>query len=176
MRRALDGAPAIIMFSDQLQELSRVPSAERTPELLCPKIGKIFRVQETEVAMLELRGHLLSFVYPPELKDAGAIPISSLAVAARTARTHKSEIYNTFTQVQHFSIFELVKLGTTGLDSQIIQKLMSVAIRADNNRVWGVIQISRKGPRPAVAGPDFTPEDLSKLEAIATVLGKMMAS
>jgi hypothetical protein len=38
-----------------------------------------------------------------------------------------------------------------------------------------VIQISRKGPRPTIAGPDFTASDLQKLESIARFIAKFMA-
>jgi GAF domain-containing protein len=107
------------------------------------------------------------------LRTAGAIPLSSSAVAARTARTKQAELFNGFTQVKHFSVFELVKLGDTGLDDQVIQKLMSAPILNNNGEVIGVIQISRKAPRPAAAGPDFTPEDLRKLDSVARVVGTL---
>ncbi|HYA25460.1 MAG TPA: hypothetical protein VEF05_14950, partial [Terriglobales bacterium] len=86
-------------------------SEDSGPQSLCAKIAEIFQVKETEVALLELRGKLLHFLFPEELKTAGAIPVSSSAVAARTAQTKKAEIFNSFTQVNHFSIFELIKLG-----------------------------------------------------------------
>jgi GAF domain-containing protein len=142
---------------------------------LCAKIAEVFQVKETEVALLELRGKLLHFWYPEELKTAGAIPVSSSAVAARTAQAKKAEIFNTFTRVNHFSIFEAVKLGDSGLDAQVIQKLMSAPILNSGGAVLGVIQISRKGPRPAIAGPDFTPSDLQKLESVAQFVAKFMA-
>jgi len=145
------------------------------PESICACVAKIFRVSETEVALLELCGSMLNFLYPAELKTAGAIPLSSSAVAARTARTKQAEIFNGFTEVKHFSIFELVKLGDTGLDAQVIQKLMSAPVLGREGDVEGVIQVSRKAPRPAAAGPDFTPEDLRKLETVAGRVGRLMA-
>jgi GAF domain-containing protein len=141
---------------------------------LCAKIAEVFQVKETEVALLELRGQLLHFLYPEELRTAGAIPVSSSAVAARTAQTKKAEIFNSFTQVNHFSIFELVKLGDSGLDAQVIQKLMSAPVLSNEGTVLGVIQISRKGPRPAIAGPDFTAADLQKLESAAQFVAKFI--
>lgn len=39
----------------------------------------------------------------------------------------------------------------------------------------GVIQVSRKAPRLAAAGPDFTAEDLRKLESMAHFMGGLMA-
>jgi hypothetical protein len=147
---------------------------DTSPESICANVAKVFHVKETEVALLELSGSLLNFVYPPELKTMGAIPLSSSAVAARTARNREAELFNSFAQVNHFSIFELVKLGDKGLDAQTIQKLMSVPVPGPNGDVIGVVQVSRKGPRAAVAGPDFTPADLRKLESVARSVGKLM--
>jgi hypothetical protein len=151
------------------------PSEKWTPGTLCAKVAEIFRVKETEVALLEVRGKLLHFLFPEELRTAGAIPVSSSAVAARSVQTRKAEVFNTFTQVNHFSVFELVKLGDSGLDAQVIQKLMSAPILTCRDEVLGVIQISRKGPRPEIAGPDFTSADLRKLESVAQWVAKLMA-
>jgi len=158
----------------EIEELAGLDSPDSTPESICACVAKIFHVRETEVGLLELGGRLLNFLYPAELKAAGAIPLSSSAVAARTARTKQAALFNDFTQVKHSSIFELVKLGDTGLD-EVIQKLMSVPVLAKNGEVIGVIQVSRKAPRPAAAGPDFTPDDLRKLESVACFVGKLMA-
>jgi hypothetical protein len=160
----------------EIEQLAGLDSPDSTPESICACVAKIFRVSETEVALLELGGSLLNFLYPAELKTAGAIPLSSSAVAACTARSQQAELFNGFTQVKHFSIFELVKLGDSGLDAQVIQKLMSAPILAENGEVIGVIQVSRKAPRPAAAGPDFTPDDLRKLESVARIVGRLMAS
>ena len=159
----------------EIEQLAGLDSADNTPESICESVAKIFQVKETEVGLLELNGSLLSFLYPAELKTAGAIPLSSEAVAARTARSKQAELFNTFTQVKHSSIFELVKLGDTGLDAQVIQKLMSAPIISRTGNVIGVIQVSRKAPRPAAAGPDFTPDDLRKLESVALFVATLMA-
>jgi hypothetical protein len=159
----------------EIEQLATLDSPDRTPDSICAGVARIFHVTETEVALLELSGSLLNFIYPAALKTAGAIPLSSSAVAARTARTRQAEIFNGFAQVKHFSVFELVKLGDTGLDDQVIQKLMSAPILAKNGEVIGVIQVSRKAPRPAAAGPDFTPDDLQKLESVAHFVGTLMA-
>ena len=158
----------------ETEKLVNLDSCDNAPESVCLGVAKLFRVEETEVALLELGGSLLNFLYPAELRAAGAIPLSSSAVAARTARTKQAEIFNGFTQVNHFSVFELVKLGKTGLDAQVIQKLMSAPVLARNGEVIGVIQISRKAPRPAAAGPDFTSDDLRKLESVAQRVGRLM--
>jgi hypothetical protein len=158
----------------EIEQFAGLDSQDSSPESICASVAKIFHVRETEVALLELGGSLLNFVYPTELKTAGAIPLSSSAVAARTARTKEAEIFNGFTQVKHFSIFEVVKLGDTGLDDQVIQKLMSAPIMARSREVVGVIQVSRKAPRLEAAGPDFTAEDLRRLESVAGIIGGLM--
>jgi hypothetical protein len=158
----------------EIEQLARSGSPENTAASICATVAKIFSVRETEVALLELTGTLLNFVYPAELKTAGAIPLSSSAVAARTARTKEPELSNGFTQVTHFSIFELVKLGNTGLDAQVIQKLMSAPVLARDGKVIGVIQVSRKAPRLDAAGPDFTPEDLRKLQSVGRFVGTLL--
>jgi len=158
----------------EIEQLAGLDSGERTPESICARVARIFRASNTEVALLDLSGSMLNFLYPAELKTAGAIPLSSSAVAARTAQSKQAELFNGFAEVKHFSIFELVKLGDTGLDDQIIQKLMSAPILGKSGEVEGVIQVSRKAPRLAAAGPDFTAEDLRKLESVAEVVGRLM--
>ncbi len=155
----------------KIEQLPGLNSPDRTPESICACVARVFQVRETEVALLEASGSMLNFVYPAALKTAGAIPLSSSAVAARTARSKQAELFNGFTEVKHFSVFELVKLGNSGLD-EVIQKLMSVPILNMKGEVIGVIQVSRKAPRPEAAGPDFTPDDLRKLESVARLIGK----
>jgi hypothetical protein len=159
----------------QLDQLARLDVGDHSPDAICAGVARLFRVSETEVALLELSGSMLNFIYPAVLRSAGAIPLSSSAVAARTARSKQSELFNGFAQVTHFSVFELVKLGDSGLDDQVIQKLMSAPVLSNDGDVIGVIQISRKAPRLAAAGPDFTPEDLRKLESSARTVAKLMA-
>jgi hypothetical protein len=67
------------------EQLDGFDPSDTAPESICVFVAKIFHVEETEVALLELGGSLLNFLYPAELKTAGAIPVSSSAVAARTA-------------------------------------------------------------------------------------------
>src|ERR1019366_9967616 len=119
----------------EIEYLADLDARDSTPEWICACVAKIFYAKETEVALLELRGTLLNFLYPTELKTAGAIPLSSSAIAARTAQTKRAELFNSFPRVKHFSVFELVKLGDTGLDDQVIQKLMSAPILGTSGEV-----------------------------------------
>jgi len=158
-----------------LAPLKSLVSHNANPAEVCSELARLFSVRETEVAMLQVKRSFLEFVYPPELKTGGSIPLSSSAVAAQTAREKKPEIFNTFTRVKHASIFEVVKLGEQAdLSDQVIQKLMSAPIVADGKSV-GVVQISRKGRTPRVAGPDFTPADLTTLELCAEILVNFFA-
>ncbi len=157
-----------------IEQLEAMKPSDSTPESICWCVAKVFQVRDTEVALLELNGRLLNFIYPAVLKTAGAIPLASSSVAARTARSKQSGLFNGFAQVNHFSVFELVKLGETGLDEQMIQKLMSAPVLAGNGDVIGVIQVSRKAPRPEAAGPDFTADDLRNLELVAYFVGRLM--
>ena len=148
--------------------------AQSTPESICSTVAKVFGVKPTEIALLEVSGNLLKFLYPAELKNVGAIPLSSSAVAARTARTKRSELFNCFTRVKHSSVFEVVKLGETGRGTEAIQKLMSAPILSTDGDVIGVIQVSRKAGRASAAGADFTSEELRKLEATAASSARLL--
>jgi len=150
-----------------------------TTEQFCSELSKIFQVLATEVALFRAQDRQLKFLFPNELKTAGSIPLSSgSAVASHTAISRRAELYNNFLQVKHASIFESVKLGHLGDDAppeKPIQKLMSAPVVTKKGEVIGVIQVSRKAPRLAAAGPDFTPEDLRKLESVARFVGGLMA-
>jgi len=158
----------------ETEQLASLESQDSSPEAICASVAAVFKVRKTEVALLEVSGSVLKFLYPAELIRVGAIPLSSSAVAARTARTRKSDLFNTFTRVKHSSVFEVVKLGETSEDVEVIQKLMTVPILNTENRVVGVVQVSRKAYSPAKAGDDFTTEDLRKLEAVATSIAKLL--
>ncbi len=159
----------------ETEALSIPPSENLTPESVCADVARIFGVRTTEIALLQLSGNLLTFVYPPELKRVGAIPLSSSAVAARTARKKRPDLFNSFTRVKHSSVFEVVKLGETEANPEVIQKFMSVPILATDGEVVGVLQVSRKAHSAAAAGPDFTSEDLHKLGSVAGSLARLFA-
>ena len=87
----------------------------------------------------------MHFLVPQALRNVGFIPLSSnSALAARTVRDNRPEINNSFSTVRHATVFEGVKTATTTGES--IQKIISAPILCDE-KVVGVMQISRKGPR-----------------------------
>jgi hypothetical protein len=151
-------------------------NTEITPPAVCAWVAEQFGVKQTEVGLLKLGGTLLHFLHPAALTTAGAIPIASSSVAALTARTQQAKIFNNFANVNHFSVFELVKLGDNGTEEQVIQKLMSAPVLAQDGKVVGVIQVSRKASRLSAAGPDFTEGDLGKLEEVGRAIGKLMSA
>lgn len=163
---------------EKLEDLVAVETC--TVEEVCFQLSRIFRVRSQEVALLKVQRSMLQFLHPPELRSAGAIPLSSSAVAARTATNRRADYFNNFVSVQHSSIFETVKMHAaeapnSEMDPQTIQKLMSAPIMGAGNKVAGVIQISRKGFDLLSSGPDFTGEDLEQLKAAAKVIGILLA-
>src|SRR5580700_9524590 len=149
------------------------------PQEFCAALAKLFGVRPTEVALMRLQKGLLSFLYPEQLKTAGSIPVSSSsAVAAHTASTKKTELFNAFVKVKHASIFESVKLTNPADDDDrsgqnAIQKLMSAPILDGQRKVLGVVQVCRKGFDAGTAGPDFTQDDMQQLELAAKVLSNL---
>lgn len=157
-----------------MSPLEHLVDQDVTPRQVCGVLAKMFQVQQTEVAILRLESGLLHFIFPEELRTAGSIPISSSSIAAHTAISKKSEIFNNFARVKHASVFETVKLGSSeGIETSEplpIQKLMSAPVVDENANVLGVIQISRKGSEATFAGADFSREDLHELEMAAGIL------
>ena len=141
---------------------------------LAEGMAKNFNVKPDEVAILAVseKWKHLYFLAPQALRNVGQIPLSSTsALAARTVRDSRPEIVNNFSTVRHASVFEGVKADS--LTASAIQRIMSAPILSDG-KVIGVVQISRKAATLADAGPEFTSEDLRKLQAICKPLGKLI--
>jgi hypothetical protein len=137
-------------------------------------IAKSFGVKPEEVAILGVstRWKHLHFLVPESLKNVGFIPLSSnSALAARTVRDKRPEIMNKFADVRHASVFEGVK--SPNITGEAIQKIVSAPILS-GGKVIGVMQISRKGSSAKSAGPDFSNEDMGKVVALCTPLGKFL--
>src|SRR5450755_2052431 len=154
-----------------VSELESMVSTSPSSDRVCLKLAQILRVRRGEVALLRLEKGSLRFIFPPELRSAGVLPLSGSAVAARTAATRTPLLSNTFMRVKHVSLFEAVKLGDVEEDRTLeqmpIQKIMSVPVADSGGEVMGVVQISRKGLDASVSGADFTSEDLRQLEQAA---------
>ena len=149
-------------------------AAAATVVRVAEEVAKSFGVKPDEVAILALvqEGKFLKFLIPEKLQAIGTIPLTSTsALAARTARDKRAELINNFTTARHASVFEGVPLG--GRQGELIHKIMSAPLAVDN-KVVGVVQISRKGRSPSEAGPDFTQKDLRDLVAITGALGRFL--
>jgi hypothetical protein len=141
---------------------------------IAERIAKNIGVKTEEVAILGLstKWRHLHFLVPEALKNVGFIPLSSnSSLAARTARDSRPEIDNNFPDSRHATVFEGAKVG--GEYGEAIQKIISAPILS-GEKVVGIIQISRKGANAALAGPDFTSEDVGKVVALCKPLGKLL--
>ena len=171
------------MSTSLVSELERLADAlesdgaaavERSLPAVAEKIARALRVEADEVAILAVshRWRHLHFLVPCVLKNVGFIPLTSnSALAARTARDSRPEINNNFSAVRHAAVFEGVKTATATGES--IQKIISAPILFEE-RVVGVMQISRKAGNLVSAGPDFTPEELRGVLAICKPLGRLL--
>jgi hypothetical protein len=134
----------------------------------------LFEIRPDEVAILEIvpPGKVLRFVVPEKLGATGTIPLnSSSALAARTARSRRYDIFNNFSSQPHATVFEGVPLGRRQEES--IQKMLSAPIVRDS-RVVGVVQICRKGMNTQDAGPDFDQNDISRLKQMNDLLARFL--
>jgi len=142
---------------------------------LAADIGKAFSVRPDEVAILATTSDdkFLRFLVPEQLRNVGTIPINSTsAMVSRTARERRPEIINNFTVARHSTVFEAVPLDSKQRGDPI-QKIMSVPVVADN-KVTGVLQVSRKGKSVTSAGADFSPAELTTLSQYATHIGRCL--
>lgn len=171
--------PATPAAEADLGRLQRLLDDDVVPEQLCRELSKLFHVRDTEVALLSVEGSVLKFLFPAPLRQVGTIPISGAAIAARTALTKKAEVFNSFTKIRHAVVFETIRLGDADAliqpEAQVIQKLMSAPVVNEQGRVWGILQVSRKGVDARLAGPDFTRQDLQQLTVVAGLIGKSKA-
>ena len=171
------GTKAAKANADGIQELEKMLAESPSPERVSAKLAQVLHVQRNEVALLRVEQGSLRFVFPAELRAAGVIPLSSSAVAARTAATGTPLLSNSFARVKHVSLFETVKLGpaeeASRSEQMPIQKIMSVPVTQPEGKVVGVVQVSRKGLDSSLAGADFTGNDLNRLESAAKVLARM---
>lgn len=165
---------AVVEFTRLVDALIKQgsPIDMATMSKLAGEIGKSFGAKGDEVAILTTTADekFLQFVVPAALQKIGTIPVTSTsALAARTAREKRSELINNFTIARHSTVFEAVPLEQKRGDP--IQKIMSVPV-IQENKVAGVVQVSRKGKNVTSAGPDFNPKELTELAGYAAQVGR----
>jgi GAF domain-containing protein len=167
-------------MADFIKVVDALVQAGRPIELtvvakLAADIGKAFSVRPDEVAILAATpdDKFLRFLVPEQLRNVGTIPINSTsAMVSRTARERRPEIINNFTTARHSTVFEAVPLGSKQRGDPI-QKIMSVPVIAEN-KVTGVLQVSRKGKSVTTAGADFSPGELNSLIQYATYVARCL--
>jgi hypothetical protein len=173
-------ATPVMAFAQIANECEADGLTPKNGERIATELAKVFGVKNTEVGIMRVDRSNLMFVFPPKLHNVGSIPLNTTgSVAARTATTKRAEIINNFAQTKHTSIFEAVELESKPKEIgkehdhsiHMIQKLMSAPVVGGTGTV-GVIQVCRKGQSAPSAGPDFTPQDLQKLVAVAGALAK----
>ncbi len=158
-------------FCTKLAEtLSTMPAGEARLETAVRYLCPAFSVTSEEVALFRLdeKGEFLNFIWPPQLRTSGDIPLSAASpLVAQTARENSGFINNTFAATPHASFFELFRIGKTS--PLPIQKIISTPLCLDG-KVTGVVQVSRKAESAATAGPDFSRNDLLILQRLAAVI------
>jgi hypothetical protein len=167
-------ASALEQLLDQIEKQA-APTPPESVERVAKALAEIFRLKTDEVAILEILppGKLLRFVFPAELRAVGTIPLNSTsALAARTVRSRRAEIVNSFDKFPHATVFEGVPMGRRHDES--IYKILSAPIVSEN-RAIGVVQLCRKGVSPLDAGPDFTATDLAELKGLSNLLVRFLA-
>src|SRR3989442_15268057 len=93
------------------------------------QVASLFKAKSDEVAVLALTGQdkFLKFIIPEKLQAIGTLPMTSTsALAVRTAREKRPELFNNFAGTRHATVFEGVPLGRR--HDEPIQKLMSAPI------------------------------------------------
>jgi hypothetical protein len=91
----------------------------------------------------------------------------------KTIRDKRGEIVNNFSTYRHPTVFEAVDLSAEE-KAVPIQKIISSPMIVDE-KVVGVIQVSRKARVGDPVGPDFTPAELAELTTVGGILGKFLA-
>lgn len=158
------------------EQLGQRETRDERLELAVTALGKAFGVEKGEIGIFLLceKGDELRFVWPPALRTAGAIPLTSrTSLVAATARQNAPSLDNSFAVTPHAFYFEQMGKQDQKTGGLAIQKIMSVPLHKDG-RVTGVAQVARKGSSPAEAGKDFTQTELHALAKIGQVLGQVL--
>src|ERR1700675_3010734 len=70
--------------------LSESPSSDR----VCLKLAQILGVRRSEVALLRLDKGSLRFIFPPELRSAGVLPLTGSAGGARAGGARAPPLFD----------------------------------------------------------------------------------
>src|SRR5258708_19839205 len=70
-----------------VSELESMVSESPSSDRVCLKLAQILGVRRSEVALLRLEKGSLRFIFPPELRSAGGLPLTRSAAFSRPAPT-----------------------------------------------------------------------------------------
>lgn len=175
----MNGSPLSLELARMLEDVRKAGGKLGAQHLedIAARIGKEFRANSDEVAALRVSpdGKHLGFVLPQKMANIGQIPITTTnSLAVRTVRNKRGEIVNNFSTYKHPTVFEAVQLSSEETSAPI-RKIMSAPMLVDN-KVVGVIQVSRKGRPGEPVGGDFTPRDLKELTDAGAIVGQFLSS
>src|SRR4029450_8895968 len=135
--------------------------ADRVVKAVCSQFGN--KTDEVAILMTTSDRKHLRFAAPRKFSELGTIPVTKRdSIAVTIFNRGTGEAMNNVPMVKHVAFFESVKIRDRVAP---IQKMVTLPIVHDS-QVVGVAQISRKGETPAEAGPDFTPDDVDRAEAL----------
>jgi hypothetical protein len=164
-----------------LEEAGMKAGAERRGgvlEALTTTTSKALGLRPDELAILILTRDrtLLEFVYPCELAEGGTntFPLSVPSVAGRVAQIGRSVLTNAAHEMPRLDFYERIRIGEER--PRQIQKLLAVAVKEPDGRVWAVIEVSRRGDTLKEAGPDFDLEDQRLVERLASIAAPALAA
>ena len=109
------------------------------------------------------QGSHLEFLYPTHLANGNFMPVDNDSIAGRVVLANISLIINDVPAQSHRNIYELIP----DPDGQVrvIQKMIASPLLDGEGQTFGVFEVNRTGSDSADAGPDFTLQDVSNLEA-----------
>lgn len=172
----MDLSLTVAKHVEEMRKAGGAPSDEALNRLAA-QIAAGFGTKKDQVAILRLSedGRMLRFVYPAKLVKIGTIPLTTAhSLATKTIKDRRGEIVNNFAVYKHPTVFEAVDLSAEEKATPI-QKIMSAPMMAEG-KVVGVMQISHKGRPGETVGSDFTPQDLSELTAVGSILGQYLST
>ena len=172
----IDLSLTVAKHVEEMRKAGGLPNDEAWNRLAA-QIAMAFKAKKEEIAILRLStdGKTLSFLFPPKLAKVGSIPLTTThSLAAKNIRDKRGEIVNNFSVYRHPTVFEAVDLSEQEKASPI-KKIVSTPMLTEG-KVVGVLQVCRKGKPGEPSGPDFTPKDLTELNAVGTILGKFVVT
>ncbi len=109
------------------------------------------------------QGSHLEFLYPRHLANGNFMPVDNDSIAGRVVLANVSLIINDVPGQAHRKIYE--QIPDSEGQVRVIQKMIASPLLDGEGKAFGVFEVNRTGTGSADAGPDFTLQDVSNLEA-----------